>query len=128
MKYAWITDQAKDYPVTILCRFMDVSRSCYYDWVSSPKTDREKENEALTEQLKNCLKTVARLMEPVVLKRKLAEKGVHISRRRIGRLMKKAGLFCKTKRRFKATTNSKHNKRISPNLLEREFTVSQPDR
>nr|WP_246540119.1 hypothetical protein [sulfur-oxidizing endosymbiont of Gigantopelta aegis] len=42
--------------------------------------------------------------------------------------MKKAGLFCKTKRRFKATTNSKHNKRISPNLLEREFTVSQPDR
>ncbi len=85
-------------------------------------------HEALTEQLKNCLKTVARLMEPVVLKRKLAEKGVHISRRRIGRLMKKAGLFCKTKRRFKATTNSKHNKRISPNLLEREFTVSQPDR
>ncbi len=68
VKYAWITDQAKDYPVTILCRFMDVSRSCYYDWVSSPKTDREKENEALTEQLKNCLKTVARLMEPVVLK------------------------------------------------------------
>nr|WP_198263511.1 hypothetical protein [sulfur-oxidizing endosymbiont of Gigantopelta aegis] len=45
MKYAWITDQAKDYPVTILCRFMDVSRSCYYDWVSSPKTDREKEND-----------------------------------------------------------------------------------
>nr|WP_198262869.1 hypothetical protein [sulfur-oxidizing endosymbiont of Gigantopelta aegis] len=37
-------------------------------------------------------------------------------------------MFCKTKRRFKATTNSKHNKRISPNLLEREFTVSQPDR
>nr|WP_198265662.1 hypothetical protein [sulfur-oxidizing endosymbiont of Gigantopelta aegis] len=29
----------------------------------------EKENEALTEQLKNCLKTVARLMEPVVLKK-----------------------------------------------------------
>ncbi|WP_198263432.1 hypothetical protein [sulfur-oxidizing endosymbiont of Gigantopelta aegis] len=45
MKYAWITDQAKDYPVTILCHFMDVSRSCYYDWVSSPKTDREKEND-----------------------------------------------------------------------------------
>ncbi len=95
MKYAWITDQAKDYPVTILCRFMDVSRSCYYDWVSSPKTDREKENEALTEQLKNCLKTVARLMEPVVLKENWLKKGVHISRRRIGRLMKKPVCFVK---------------------------------
>ncbi|WP_246540433.1 hypothetical protein [sulfur-oxidizing endosymbiont of Gigantopelta aegis] len=47
MKYAWITDQAKDYPVTILCRFMDVSRSCYYDWVSSPKTDRERKMKRL---------------------------------------------------------------------------------
>ncbi|WP_198265571.1 hypothetical protein [sulfur-oxidizing endosymbiont of Gigantopelta aegis] len=32
--------------------FYGCFRSCYYDWVSSPKTDREKENEALTEQLK----------------------------------------------------------------------------
>ncbi|WP_198266032.1 IS3 family transposase [sulfur-oxidizing endosymbiont of Gigantopelta aegis] len=35
------------------------------------------------------------------LKKKTAEKGVHISRRRIGRLMKKAGLFCKTKNALK---------------------------
>nr|WP_246540325.1 hypothetical protein [sulfur-oxidizing endosymbiont of Gigantopelta aegis] len=34
----------------------------------------ERKNEALTEQLKNCLKTVARLMEPVVLKRKRLKK------------------------------------------------------
>ncbi len=75
--------------------FYGCFRSCYYDWVSSPKTDREKENEALTEQLKNCLKTVARLMEPVVLKENWLKKGVHISRRRIGRLMKKPVCFVK---------------------------------
>ena len=128
MKYAWITEQTKDFPVTVLCRFMDVSRSCYYDWLNSPKTEREKENEALTEQLKKLFEDSRKTYGTRRLKRKLAEKGTHISRRRIGRLMKKAGLFCKTKRRFKATTNSRHNKRISPNLLEREFTVSQPDR
>nr|WP_198263431.1 hypothetical protein [sulfur-oxidizing endosymbiont of Gigantopelta aegis] len=94
MKYAWITDQAKDYPVTILCRFMDVSVVAIMIGLALLKRI-EKENEALTEQLKNCLKTVARLMEPVVLKRKLAEKGVHISRRRIGRLMKKPVCFVK---------------------------------
>ena len=51
-----------------------------------------------------------------------------MSRRRIGRLMSQAGLSCKTKKKFKATTDSKHNKPIAPNLLERQFTVSQPDR
>lgn len=41
--------------------------------------------------------------------------------------MKEASLICKTKRRFKITTNSKHNKPIAPNLLNRKFNVSVPD-
>jgi putative transposase len=43
-------------------------------------------------------------------------------------LMAAAGLYCKTKRRFKATTDSKHNNPISPNLLSRQFTVLNPDK
>ncbi len=42
--------------------------------------------------------------------------------------MCKAGLACKTKKKFRVTTDSKHNKPIAPNLLKREFTVSEPDR
>jgi len=38
-----------------------------------------------------------------------------------------AGLCCKTKRKFRATTDSKHNKLISPNLLNREFRVIRAD-
>ena len=128
MKYAWITEHSRDYSIVALSRFMDVSRSCYYDWLNSPKTDREKENEVLTEQLKKLFEDSRKTYGTRRLKRKLADKGIHISRRRIGRLMRKTGLFCKTKRRFKATTNSKHNKPIAPNLLARQFKVSQPDR
>lgn len=50
-----------------------------------------------------------------------------MSHRRIIRLMKEAGLECISKRKFKATTDSKHNKQVSPNLLERKFTVLQPN-
>lgn len=53
---------------------------------------------------------------------------MRVSRRRIGRLMNQAGLSCKTKKKFKATTDSKHTKSIAPNLLDRQFSVSQPDR
>lgn len=41
--------------------------------------------------------------------------------------MKQAGLWCKTKKKFRVTTDSKHNKPIVPYLLKREFTVSKPD-
>lgn len=128
MKYAWITEHGKDYSIAVLSRFIGVSRSCYYDWLNSPKTDREKENEMLTEQLKELFEESRKTYGSRRLKRKLAEKDFHVSRRRIIRLMRNAGLFCKTKKRFKATTNSKHNKPIAPNLLNRQFTVSQPDR
>ncbi len=51
-----------------------------------------------------------------------------MSRRRIARLMRQAGLWCQTKKKFKATTDSKHNQAIAPKLLKRQFTVSHPDR
>lgn len=51
-----------------------------------------------------------------------------VSRRRIGRLMNQAGLTCKTKKKFKATTDSKHTQPIAPNLLDRQCTVPQLDR
>lgn len=44
-----------------------------------------------------------------------------------GTLMRLAGVQAKQKKKFKATTNSKHNLPVSPNLLKREFTVLQPN-
>lgn len=58
----------------------------------------------------------------------LAKNEIAISRKRIGRLMTAAGLVCKTKCRFKVTTDSKHNYPVAPNLLERQFTVFNPDK
>jgi transposase InsO family protein len=42
--------------------------------------------------------------------------------------MKQAGLACKTVKKFKATTNSKHDEAISPNLLNRNFKVYEPNK
>ena len=51
--------------------------------------------------------------------------GKTASRRRVGRLMKS---LSKTKKRFKATTNSKHKLPVVSNLLDRQFTVGKPDK
>ena len=127
MKYAWIKNQGNEQPVAALCRFAGVSRSSYYEWLNSAKTESEKENETLTRRLKELFEKGRKVYGTRRLKEQLAKENIHVSRRRIGQLMEKAGLFCKTKRRFKATTNSKHDKPIAPNLLDRQFTVLQPD-
>ena len=61
------------------------------------------------------------------LKPALTKFGWIVSRRRIGRLMGEMGLTCKVKRKFKATTNSKHDLPIAENHLKREFTVAKPN-
>jgi len=54
VKYAWIKNHSSKYSITALCEFMMVSRSCYYQWLNSPKTKREKEK--LIELLKGLFK------------------------------------------------------------------------
>ena len=106
---------------------MGVSRSQYYTWLTQSKTARETENDRLTENIKTLFTEGRQTYGTRRLKKKLADQGLTVSRRRIGRLLKKAGLSCKNKRKFKVTTDSKHDKPIAPNWLNRQFDVEKPD-
>jgi transposase InsO family protein len=57
----------------------------------------------------------------------LAQAGVQVSRRRIGRILAQAGLRCKTQRKYKAPTKAGQAQTVAPNHLNREFTVQAPD-
>ncbi|MBI5917896.1 MAG: IS3 family transposase [Nitrosomonadales bacterium] len=59
--------------------------------------------------------------------RELRLRGFPASKERVGRLMQENDIRAKHKRRFKVTTDSKHNLPIAPNLLDRNFTPSAPD-
>jgi len=61
------------------------------------------------------------------IKRALAKRSFVVSRRRIGRLMKLNNLSCKTKKKFRPTTDSRHQLPIAENHLARNFNVSTPD-
>jgi len=53
--------------------------------------------------------------------------GIPVSRGRVERLMRENGLRGRHKRRFKATTDSKHTLPVAPNRLEQDFTTARPD-
>jgi len=126
MKYAWMKAQVK-FKITAMCLIMGVSKAGYYAWCSRSKTEREMENELLSELIKELFWQQRNGCGTRTIKKALGRKGYQVSRRRIGRLMRAEGLLCKTKKKFKATTNSKHDKPIAPNTLNREFTATSPN-
>jgi transposase InsO family protein len=107
---------------------MKVSRSAYYEWLNSPGGTKEKQDEELIKIITPIFKEGRNTYGTRRIKKKLTLQGKIVSRRRIARLMNEAGLTCKTKRKFKATTDSKHTQFISPNLLERQFNVPAANR
>jgi putative transposase len=98
-----------------------------YDGLARPPTALEQEDTELIKVIKELFKQGRENYGTRCLKKALKQKGWHVSRRRIARLMRQAGLACKTKRKFKATTDSKHNLPIAPNLLDRQFHAAQPN-
>jgi transposase InsO family protein len=90
-------------------------------------TTGEKEDTDLTSILQSVFEKSRATYGTRRIKAALLGRDRTVSRRRIGRLMREAGLACKTKRKFKATTNSKHDQPIAPNHLDRQFSVYQPD-
>jgi len=127
MKYAWIKQHAEEFAVDVMCRFMKVSRSAYYDWLKRGPTAGEQDDAALSEIIQSTFGKSRATYGTRRLKAALSARNRTVSRRRIRRLMREAGLACKTKRKFKATTNSKHNQPVAPNHLDRQFAVEKPN-
>lgn len=111
-----------------MCKIMQVSRSSYYEWLQNPSCARVKQDEELLGKIKAVFHEGRCTYGARRIKRRLARLGTVTSRRRIIRLMKEAGLVCKTKRKFKATTDSKHSRPVAANVLERRFNADKPNR
>ena len=114
-----------------MCRALNVSPSGFYAWqhrLPSARTTRDGvlRFEVVTLHRKSRSRYGSR---PIV--RDLRDGGKRVSRRRVAKLMREAGIRGKTPRAFKVTTDSKHGKPLAGNLLERHFApaeIEAPDR
>ena len=108
----------------MMCKVLGVSRSGYYEWLKREPSKREIENQNLMEQIRNIYQKSKRTYGSPRITQELKEKSIYVSRPRIARLMRKANIRAVGKKRFVATTSSKHNYPVAANLLKREFTTS----
>ena len=129
MKYAWIKEHIKDFNITVMCKVLKVDRSSYYHWIKTgcivKKVDKQ-----LNELIQIIFNQSRENYGTRRIKRELTRLyGLTVSRRRISVIMHSFGITVKTKKRYKVnTTDSNHNLPIAPNILDRDFSSSKPDK
>lgn len=128
MKYGRMEALRQHYPVAVMSRVFEVSESGYYAWRDRPLSSRAQESARLEIEIRAAHQRTRETCGPERLQSDLADQGIRVGVDRIKRIRKKLGLRCKQKRKFKVTTDSRHNLPVAPNLLERNFTVTAPNR
>jgi putative transposase len=128
VKYAWIRENETEFPVQAMCNALNVVRSAYYKWCSTPQTAHDQRDRELGELVEIEFKRGRGVYGEVRVLKKLQQQGIKTSRRRVGRLMRERGLVCITKKPYKVTTDSKHDKPTAQNKLKRRFNPKKPNR
>ena len=111
-----------------MCRVLDVSESGYRAWKRGGKLGRKRltDSQMLTLIQSIHIELKGAYGSPRMVK-ELRERSFPASKERVERLMRENGIRARHKRRFKVTTDSRHNLPVAPNLLDRNFTPKAPN-
>jgi transposase InsO family protein len=115
------------YGIGVMSHILRVSKSGYYQWLHRKLSKRTLEEGKLEIEIKAAHKRTRQTYGPERLQQELKEQGVSVGICRIRRIRKKLGIRCKQKRKFKATTDSKHALPVAENLLNQQFESTGPN-
>jgi len=131
LKYAFINRHRRVWPISVQCRVLQASVAGYHEHFvrrASAAQRRHLSDDALLVHIKAIhAETYGGYGWPRVWK-ELLSRGIRVGKDRVQKLMQLHGIRAKGKRRFKVTTDSNHDLPIAPNLLDRQFTVGEPDK
>ena len=112
-----------------MCRPLEVSRSGYYAWKKRPKSRRRLGNEKLLIEINRVFVANQSLYgSPRIWNQLNNVESIRCSENRVAKVMRAAGIVAIQKRKFRVTTNSKHDYPVWSNVLARNFAVERPNR
>lgn len=111
-----------------MCRALEVSRSGYYAGAKQAKSRRRVENEKLLIEIRRVfVENQSNYGSPRIWNQLNNVEEIRCSENRVAKLMREAEIVAIQKRKFRATTNSRHEYPVWPNVLERNFVVRKPN-
>ena len=108
-----------------MCKVLKVSRSGYYEWLVRKPSTRKEKNRMIVDRIKEIYKASRERYGSPKIAKELNHQGIKVSRPRVARLMRLAHLRSIVKKKYKITTDSRHNYPIAENYLNRNFQVQR---
>jgi len=128
VKFTWIEEHQGRWPVKAMCEVLGVSRSGFYAWQSRPASGRDQWRSALTEQVRRVHADSREIYGSPRVHRQLQAEGVECNVKTVAKVMRENDLRSKMRRRFRVhTTDSRHEHRVAPNRLDRQFVQEKPN-
>jgi transposase InsO family protein len=128
VKFAFIDAEKALYPITRMCFLLAVSRAGFYAWVGRPPSAHAVEDLRLAILVREAHEVSRqRYGAPRVQEALAATHDAHVSRKRVGRLMRQEGLRARPRKRFKSCTDSNHGQPVAANILDRNFEATAPN-
>lgn len=126
MRFACIETE-KAIPVSLQCRALGVSRSGFYAWKVRPESAHSIRDRRLGLLVNaSYLESRGRYGSPRI-HLDLIDEGIHVSRKRVVRLMQEAGLVARRRKRYKAWSAVESDQPIPRNILDRRFEADAPN-
>ena len=131
MKYAWIREQRDLFPVTLLCKVLEVSASGYYAWVDRPESPRTGRHVRIQQAVRQVHAESHGIYGSWKIANSLREQPELESacRNTVARAMRELGLKSRVSRRFApTTTQADPTRQPAPNVLAQDFVATAPNR
>lgn len=126
--FRFIAAENANYPISLLCRMLDVSRSGFHAWQARPPSERALVDARLTERIGEIHRRSRQSYGARRVHLDLRDEGIRIGRKRVERLMRAAGVSGYVKRRKHKTTLRVPGVRVAADLVEHDFNPTTPNR
>jgi len=122
LRFAFMKDHRTHFPLPLMCRTLEVSRSGYYAWLTRAPGVRSQRRSVLRTAIRAAHEASHRRYGSPRIAAALKRRGVACCENTVARIMRSDGLAARVQRRFKVTTDSSHDLPTAPNRLNRRFT------
>ena len=122
-----IVAERATYPVTLMCRCLEVSCSGFYAWLKSSPSEREVRDDSLAKKIREIHRKTRETYGSPRIHRELIAQGEAVGHKRVERLMRKNGIMARFPRRRCTTTVRDDSDPVAENVLNREFTATAPN-
>jgi putative transposase len=128
VKYAWIERHVGQWPRTTMCRLLGISESGFKAWRGGGK---RRAGRLSDQKLLSLIQAIHQQYRGAYgsprMYRELCDRGYRVGKERVERLMREHAIRARHKRRWKATTDSKHGLPVAADLIGRNFAPARPN-